>query len=102
MHHYDNPLAAFGSAEEGVEPLKPYIDPTLFEQMDKAAQMEVLAHAFDAITIAGVDYDLKAQDSATGKRYVLLKDEAVVEIFVMNNNLADQVDDAITKDQAAE
>lgn len=102
MSYYDDPLAAFGSAEEGTDPLEPYIDPTLFETLDKQAQLDILAPTFDAITIAGVDYDLVAQDSATGKRYVLLKDEEVIDIFEMNTDLADNVKNAIDKDQADE
>ncbi|BBI67167.1 hypothetical protein PKHYL_13580 [Psychrobacter sp. KH172YL61] len=38
MNKDDNPIAAFGSAEEGDEPLKPYIDPTLFDTIDRQEQ----------------------------------------------------------------
>ncbi|MFT5121181.1 MAG: hypothetical protein ACI9MD_002284, partial [Psychrobacter glaciei] len=89
-------------AEEGNEPLKPYIDPTLFDSVDKDAQIELLTSVFDSITLAGVDYDLKAQDSATGKRYTLLKDEKVVDIFVMDSSFTDNVLAAIEKDKEDE
>ncbi|WP_351059628.1 hypothetical protein, partial [Psychrobacter sp. TB20-MNA-CIBAN-0197] len=85
MNEDEDPIAAFGSAEEGNEPLKPYMDPTLFDTIDRQAQIELLTPVFDAITLAGVDYDLKAQDSATGKRYTLLKDEQVIDIFEMDS-----------------
>lgn len=97
MHKDDDPIAAFGSAEEGNEPLKPYMDPTLFDTIDKQAQVDLLTPVFDAITLGGVDYDLKAQDSATGKRYTLLKDEEVIDIFEMNNELTDNILAAIEK-----
>ncbi|WP_440464905.1 hypothetical protein [Psychrobacter sp. ASPA161_6] len=99
MNEDEDPVAAFGSAEEGNEPLKPYIDPTLFDTVDKDAQIELLTSVFDSITLAGVDYDLKAQDSATGKRYTLLKDEKVVDIFVMDSSFTDNVLAAIEKDK---
>ncbi|MGM8938951.1 hypothetical protein ACS8E2_09690 [Psychrobacter glaciei] len=102
MNEDEDPIAAFGSAEEGNEPLKPYIDPTLFDTVDKDAQIELLTSVFDSITLAGVDYDLKAQDSATGKRYTLLKDEKVVDIFVMDNSFTDNVLAAIEKDKEDE
>ena len=102
MNEDEDPIAAFGSAEEGNEPLKPYIDPTLFDSVDKDAQIELLTSVFDSITLAGVDYDLKAQDSATGKRYTLLKDEKVVDIFVMDNSFTDNVLAAIEKDKEDE
>ena len=91
MNKNEDPIDAFGSAEEGNEPLKPYLDPSLFETLDRQAQMDLLTPVFDAITLAGVDYDLKVQDSATGKRYTLCKDEAVVEIVPMSNDFTDQV-----------
>ncbi|MEN6668873.1 hypothetical protein AAJP47_00680 [Psychrobacter sp. B38] len=97
MNKNEDPIDAFGSAEEGNEPLKPYMDPTLFDTFDKQAQVEILTPVFDAITLAGVDYNLKAQDSATGKRYTLLKGEKVVEVFTMDTNLADNVQVAIEK-----
>jgi len=62
----------------------------------------LLTPVFDSITLAGADYDLKAQDSATGKRYTLLKDEKVIDIFVMDNNLADNVKNAIDKHKEEE
>jgi len=95
MNANDDPIEAFGSAEEGNEPLKPYMDPTLFDTFDRQAQVEILTPVFDAITLAGADYDLKAQDSATGKRYTLLKNEKAVDVFVMNANLADDIQAAI-------
>lgn len=102
MNRYDDPIEAFGSIEEGNEPLKPYMDPTLFETIDKQAQIEILTPVFDSITLAGADYDLKAQDSATGKRYILLKDEEVIDIFVMDANMADDIHNAIDKRKARE
>lgn len=102
MNEDEDPIAAFGSAEEGNEPLKPYIDPTLFDTVDKDEQIELLTSVFDSITLAGVDYDLKAQDSATGKRYTLLKDEKVVDIFVMDSSFTDNVLAAIEKDKEDE
>jgi len=101
LNESEDPIEVFGSAEEGNEPLKPYMDPVLFDTLDKQAQIDILTPVFDAITLAGADYDLKAQDSATGKRYTLLKNEKVVEVFVMNTDLADDVQVAIdnTKDE---
>jgi len=95
LNESEDPIEVFGSAEEGNEPLKPYMDPVLFDTLDKQAQIDILTPVFDAITLAGADYDLKAQDSATGKRYTLLKNEKVVEVFVMNTDLADDVQVAI-------
>lgn len=95
MDRDDDPIEVFGSAEEGDEPLKLYMDPTLFDTIDKQAQIDLLTPVFDSITLAGADYDLKAQDSATGKRYVLLKDDEVVDIFVMDTNLTDNIQNAI-------
>ena len=102
MNEDEDPIAAFGSAEEGNEPLKPYMDPTLFDTIDKQQQIELLTPIFDAITLAGVDYDLKAQDSATGKRYTLLKNEQVIDIFEMDSNFTDNVLAAIEKDKDKE
>ena len=99
MNRDDDPIAAFGSIEEGDEPLKPYMDATLFDTIDKQAQIELLTPVFDSITLAGVDFDLKAQDSATGKRYILLKDEAVVDVFVMDTELTDNILNAIEKNK---
>ncbi|WP_201632023.1 hypothetical protein [Psychrobacter immobilis] len=99
MNEDEDPIAAFGSAEEGNEPLKPYMDPTLFDIIDRQAQIELLTPVFDAITLAGVDYDLKAQDSATGKRYTLLKDEQVIDIFEMDSRFTDNVIAAIEKEK---
>ena len=99
MDRDDDPIAAFGSIEEGDEPLKPYMDPTLFDTIDKQAQIELLTPVFDSITLAGVDFDLKAQDSATGKRYILLKDEAVIDVFVMDTELTDNILNAIEKNK---
>ena len=97
MNKDDDPIAAFGSIEEGDEPLKAYMDPTLFDTIEKQAQIDLLTPVFDAITLAGVDFDLKAQDSATGKRYILLKDEAVVDVFVMDTNLTNNILNTIEK-----
>ncbi|MDN3452759.1 MULTISPECIES: hypothetical protein [unclassified Psychrobacter] len=99
MNKDDNPIAAFGSAEEGNEPLKPYIDPSLFETLDRQAQTDLLTSVFDAITLAGVDYDLKVQDSATGKRYTLLKNEEVLEIVPMDSHFSDKILAAIDKNK---
>ena len=97
MNKDDDPIAAFGSIEEGDEPLKAYMDPTLFDTIEKQAQIDLLTPVFDAITLAGVDFDLKAQDSATGKRYILLKDETVVDVFVMDTNLTNNILNTIEK-----
>ena len=102
MNKDDDPIEAFGSIEEGNEPLKPYMDPTLFDTIDKQAQIELLTPVFDSITLAGVDYDLKAQDSATGKRYTLLKDEKVIDVFVMDTNLTDNILNATEKHKEQE
>ena len=75
------------------------MDATLFDTIDKKAQIELLTPVFDSITLAGVDFDLKAQDSATGKRYILLKDEAVVDVFVMDTELTDNILNAIEKNK---
>lgn len=95
MNENEDPIEAFGSAEIGNEPLKPYMDPMLFDTFDRKTQVEILTPVFDAITLAGADYNLKAQDSATGKRYTLLKDDKVIEVFVMDTNLGDNVKAAI-------
>ena len=97
MNENDDPIAAFGSAEEGDEPLKPYIDPTLFDTIDMQEQKDLLAPVFDAITLAGVDYDLKAQDSATGKRYTLFKNDDVIEIVAMDRDFTDKILNAMEK-----
>lgn len=97
MNKDDDPIAAFGSAEEGNEPLKPYMDPTLFDTIDKQAQIDLLTPVFDVITLAGVDYDLKAQDSATGKRYTLLKNEEVLGVFIMDEKLTEHILEAMAK-----
>lgn len=102
MDKDDDPIEAFGSIEEGNEPLKPYMDPTLFDTINKQAQIELLTPVFDSITLAGADYDLKAQDSATGKRYTLLKNEKVIDIFVMDTNLTDNVLNAIKEHKESE
>lgn len=99
MDRDDDPIAAFGSIEEGDEPLKPYMDATLFDTIDKQAQIELLTPVFDSITLAGVDFDLKAQDSATGKRYILLKDEAVIDVFEMDTELTDNILNAIEENK---
>ena len=97
MNKDEDLIAAFGSAEKGNEPLKPYMDPTLFDTIDEQTQIDLLTPVFDAITLAGVDYDLQAQDSTTGKRYTLSKGEKVLDVFVMDNNLTDNVIGAISK-----
>ncbi len=102
MNENDDPIEAFGSAEEGNEPLKPYMDTTLFDTFDKKSQVEILTPVFDAITLAGADFDLKAQDSATGKRYTLLKNDEVIDVFVMNANLADEIQVAMENSQDEE
>ena len=95
MNENEDPIEAFGSAEEGNAPLHSYMDPALFDTIDKQAQIDLLTPVFDAITLAGVDYDLKAQDSATGKRYTLFKGEEVIEVFVMDSNLTSNITEAI-------
>lgn len=102
MNENDDPIEAFGSAEEGNEPLKPYMDTTLFDMFDKKSQVEILTPVFDAITLAGADFDLKVQDSATGKRYTLLKNDEVIDVFVMNANLADEIQVAMENSQDEE
>ena len=97
MNKDDNPITAFGSAEEGDEPLKPYIDPTLFDTIDRQEQKDLITPVFDAITLAGVDYDLKVQDSATGKRYTLCKNDEVIEIVSMDKDFTDKLIDAIER-----
>ncbi|WP_372864030.1 hypothetical protein [Psychrobacter sp.] len=97
MNTDDNPIAAFGSAEEGDVPLKPYIDPTLFDTIDRQEQKDLITPVFDAITLAGVDYDLKVQDSATGKRYTLCKNDEVIEIVSMEKDFTDKLIDAIER-----
>ena len=42
MNKNEDPIAAFGSAEEGNEPLKPYMDPTLFDTIDEQTQIDLL------------------------------------------------------------
>lgn len=99
MNKNNDPISAFGSIEEGNDPLKPYIDPMLFDTMDKQAQIELLKPAFDAITLAGVDYDLKVEDSAVGKRYTLLKDNEIINILQMNSSFTENIIKAISKNQ---
>lgn len=99
MNENDDPIAAFGSIEEGDDPLRQYIDPTLFVTIDRQAQIELLTTAFDAITLAGVDYDLKVQDSATGKRYTLFKNKEVINILLMDSSFADHILEDINKEQ---
>ena len=95
MNENENPVEAFGSVEEGNAPLHPYMDTALFDTIDRQAQVDLLTPVFDAITLAGVDYELKAQDSATGKRYTLLKGKDVIEVFVMDSNLTSNIIEAI-------
>ncbi len=101
MRKDDDPVSAFGSIEAGDEPLKPYIDPTLFDTIDSQAQIALLTPAFDAITLAGADYDLKVQDSATGKRYILLRDKEVVSTLLMDNSFTDHIMASINENQEA-
>jgi len=100
MNLDDDPIAAFGSAEEGDEPLKPYIDPSVFETIDSQEQKDLISPVFDAITLAGVDFDLKVQDSATGKRYTLCKNDEVIEIVSMDKDFTDKLKAAIDKNKA--
>lgn len=100
MNLDDDPIAAFGSAEEGDEPLKPYIDPSVFETIDRQEQKDLISPVFDAITLAGVDFDLKVQDSATGKRYTLCKNDEVIEIVSMDKDFTDKLKAAIDKNKA--
>ncbi|WP_201585490.1 hypothetical protein [Psychrobacter jeotgali] len=99
MNEYQDPVSAFGSIEEGTSPLQPYIDPSLFDTLDKKAQIELLTPAFDALTLAGVDYDLKVHDSETGKRYILLKNNKVVNIIAMDSNFTDRILELIKQSQ---
>lgn len=99
MNKDDDPIAAFGSIEEGDEPLQPYIDPALFDTLDRQAQIEILTPVFDAITLAGVDYDLQVQQTPDGKRYSLLKNDEVVKVLVMDSEFTDQVIDALKGDE---
>ena len=95
MDKGDDPIAAFGSAEEGDEPLLPYIDVQAFEQVDRGTKQ--LAAIFDAITLAGVDYYLEVQQTPT-KQYTLTKnDKAVTE--VMDNNFKDNILEALDEHQ---
>ena len=60
----------------------------------------MLTAVFDAITLGGVDYDLNAQTSTTGKmRYTLTKNGEVVTVLFMETNFSDLVVDAINKTQ---
>lgn len=95
----DDPVSAFGSIEEGNDPLKSYIDPRIFDTIDKQGQIELLTPAFDAITLAGVDFDLEVQDSATGKRYTLLKNKQVIGILLMDRDFTAHIIESINKNQ---
>ena len=99
MDKGDDPIAAFGSAEEGDEPLLPYIDVQAFEQVDREAQKEQLAAIFDAITLAGVDYYLEVQQTPTAKQYILTKNEKAVTTQVMDNNFKDNILEALDEHQ---
>ncbi len=100
MFKYDDPIAAFGSAEEGNDPIRPYLDPTLYDTVDRESQIKMLKAVFDAITLGGVDYDLSAQTSTTGKmRYTLTKNGEVVTVLFMETNFSELVLDAIHKTQ---
>ena len=97
MNLGDDPLSAFGSIEEGDDPLLPFIDPMLFDTLDKQAQVDLLAPAFDALTLAGVDFNLTVEDSNEGKRYILLRDEKVIAVLTMDSSFTDKVLAAINK-----
>jgi hypothetical protein len=99
MNKDDNPIAAFGSIEEGDEPLQPYIDPVLFDTIDRQVQIELLTRVFDAITIAGVDYDLQVQEGTTGKRYTLLKNNDILKILFMDSDFADLIVESINSQE---
>ena len=99
MTEFYDPIAAFGSIEEGNDPLWPYIDPMVFATIDKEAQMKLLAPAFDAITLAGADYDLQVEDGEAGKRYTLLKNEKVLNVLLMDSDFTDQVIEGINRKQ---
>ncbi len=87
----DDPIAAFGSAEEGDEPLLPYIDVKAFERIDKETQKQQLSAVFDAITLAGVDYYLEVEETTSGKQYHLTKNDKVVTTQVMDNAFKDNI-----------
>ncbi|WP_435949262.1 hypothetical protein [Psychrobacter sp. DM8] len=100
MFKYDDPIAAFGSAEEGNDPIRPYLDPTLYDTVDRDNQIKMLKAVFDAITLGGVDYDLSAQTSAEGRmRYTLTKNSEVVIVLFMESNFSDLVIEAINATQ---
>jgi hypothetical protein len=99
MDKGDDPIAAFGSAEEGDEPLLPYIDAQAFEQVDRETQKEQLAAIFDAITLAGVDYYLEVQQTPTAKQYILTKNDKAVTTQVMDNNFKDNILEALDEHQ---
>ena len=62
-------------------------------------RIEAFSDGVIAIIITIMVFDLKVQDSATGKRYVLLKNEEVVEVFVMDNKLTDNILNAIEENR---
>ncbi len=95
----DDPIAAFGSAEEGEDPLFPYIDPQAFERVGVAAQKEQLTAIFDTITLAGVDYYLEVQETVGGKQYHLTKDDKVITTQVMDSQFKDTILDALETHQ---
>ncbi|MGM8884612.1 hypothetical protein ACS8FD_01580 [Psychrobacter sp. 1U2] len=99
MDKGDDPIAAFGSAEEGEEPLLPYIDTLVFEQVDRETQKEQLTAIFDAITLAGVDYYLEVQETATGKQYILTKDDKAITTQVMDSHFKDNILEALDEHQ---
>ena len=51
MDKGDDPIAAFGSAEEGDEPLLPYIDAQAFEQVDREAQKGAIEAPLISFTV---------------------------------------------------
>ncbi len=99
LDNEDDPIAAFGSAEEGDDPLLPYLDATLFDKVDREMQKEQLAAIFDAITLAGVDYYLEVTEVASAKHYTLTKDDKAITTQVMNGQLKDNILEALEEHQ---
>ncbi len=95
----DDPIAAFGCAEEGDGPLFPYIDAQTFNRVDIEGQKEQLTAIFDAITLAGVDYYLEVQETAVGKQYSLTKDDKVITTQVMDKQFKDNILEALDNHQ---
>lgn len=95
----DDPIAAFGSAEEGDEPLLPYIDTTVLDKVDRESQKEQLGAIFDAITLAGVDYYLEVAEVASAKHYTLTKDDKAITTQVMDIKFKDNILEALDEHQ---